>query len=98
MVHQLPYGELFRILADVLKTSAGEVAKPPVWEAVHLLEEEAQFAGVVGAQSDVKAVKKFNKGLQHLNVLSLLALAKRRCRDGVCEELTQLAAELRFQA
>ncbi|CAE7473358.1 CIT1 [Symbiodinium sp. CCMP2456] len=98
MVHQLPYGELLRIVADVLKARAGNVAKPTVWDAVYLLEEEAQLAGVVGAQSDVKAVKKFKKDLQHLNILSLLALAKRRCRDSVCEELTQLAAELRFQA
>ncbi|CAE7232812.1 CIT1 [Symbiodinium sp. CCMP2456] len=98
MVHQLPYGEFLRIVADVLKTRAGNVAKPTVWDAVYLLEEEVQLAGVVGAQSDVKAVKKFKKGLQHLNILSLLALAKRRCRDSVCEVLTQLAVELRFQA
>ena len=65
---------------------------------MHLLEEEAEFAGIAGAHSGVKTMKKFKKGLQHLNILSLLALAKRRCRASVCEELTQLAAELRFQA
>ena len=98
MVHQLPYGDFLQVVADVLKTRAGDVTKPTVWYAVHLLEEEARLAGMVGAQSDVKLLKKFKKGLQHLNILSLLALAKRRCRASVCEELTQLAAELRFQA
>ena len=98
MIHQLPYGDFLQIVAGVMKTQAGEVDNATVWDAVHLLEEEAQFAGIVGAQSDVKLLKKFKKGLQHLNILSLLALAKRRCRASVCEELTQLAAELRFQA
>ena len=54
MVHQLPYGDFLQVVADVLKTRAGDVTKPTVWYAVHLLEEEARLAGMVGAQSDVK--------------------------------------------
>ncbi|CAE7382396.1 unnamed protein product [Symbiodinium sp. CCMP2592] len=97
MIHQLPYGSFLRIVAEMLKTKAPEVAKPAVWDAVHLLEEEAETAECFGAQTDVKAMKRFKKGLKHLNVLSLLSLAKRRCQDHVCEKLTQIAADLRFR-
>lgn len=97
MIHQLPYGYFLRIVAEMLKTRAGEVAKPAIWDAVHLLEEEAEIAECAGVDRDVKAMKKFKNGLKHLNVLSLLSLAKRRCQDHVCEELTQIAAQLRFR-
>ena len=97
MIHQLPYGSFLRIVTEMLKTKAGEVAKPAVWDAVQLLEE-AEMAECVGVHRNVKAMKRFKKGCQHLNVLSLFSLAKRRCQDHVCEEHTQIAADLRFRA
>mmetsp|Transcript_120218 Transcript_120218/g.169168 ORF Transcript_120218/g.169168 Transcript_120218/m.169168 type:complete len:252 (-) Transcript_120218:130-885(-) len=98
MIHQLPYGYFLRIVAEMLKTKAGEVANPAIWDAVHLLEEEAEMAECVVAHTDVKAMKKLKRGLKNLNVLSLLSLVKRRCQDHVCEELTQIASDLRLRA
>ncbi|CAE7448751.1 CIT1 [Symbiodinium natans] len=100
MLHKLPYGDFLEIISEVLEAKAAEAARPIVWEAVRMLEEEAKLAGisVQGHDLNAKALKRLKKRLAHLNVVSLLALANRRCQGSMSTELVQIAAELRFQA
>ena len=64
---------LFGYMDPYGKTKAVEVAMRPlaVWDSVTLLEAEAEMAAVA-VQRNAKAMKKLKKGLQHLNVLSLI--------------------------